>query len=86
MSHMAGTTSFTSEGKPLANAPKYESYNSKAFVKNEDNKGFYNYGSGNYGDREEDAQHQKDIFRESKGVEGEKKKREVVPIVFMNFW
>jgi hypothetical protein len=84
MSHVSGTSSFSSgEGGPQTTLPKYESYDSKAFVTNEDNRAFYNYGYGNYGDREEDEQHhQEDVDRKvfERG-DGKTRVREVVPIV-----
>lgn len=59
MSQMAGTSSYNSEGGAKnVTAPKYQSISSKSLPKDGD-AGFYNYGSGNYGDRQEEAAHQK---------------------------
>lgn len=48
---MAGTSNYSSEGgaENLV-GPKYQSISSKSLPKNGD-ASFYNYGSGNYGDR-----------------------------------
>lgn len=63
MSHLAGTTSYNSEGlSQKANIPKYESFNSKSFETAKEDNSYYNYGSGNYGDREDDHHHRSDYF------------------------
>jgi hypothetical protein len=64
MSHLSGTTNYTTGAPTTSTAPKYESYNSQTFGKAEtdNNKEFYNYGHGNYGDREYDKHHRDDYF------------------------
>lgn len=55
MSHLSGTSNYNSEGLNQAiNIPKYESFNSQSFntANIAEDKGYYNYGSGNYGDRQ----------------------------------
>jgi hypothetical protein len=65
MSHLSGTTSYNSAAPAVPNnTPKYESYNSDTFGKkdNNDNREFYNYGHGNYGDRDYDRHHPQNYY------------------------
>lgn len=74
MSHLSGTTNYSSAAPPSNNTPKYESYNNQTFNKNDNNKEFYNYGHGNYGDREYDRHHRDDYFQHvSRKIESPKK-------------
>lgn len=64
MSHLSGTPAYSPGAPTGSTAPKYESYNSETFGKGDsgNNKEFYNYGHGNYGDREDDRHHRDDYF------------------------
>ena len=67
MSHITGGgANFNSEKKDRPSSfvgPKYESYDSNTFGRTpQDSKGYYNYGGGNYGDRQEDKKFDHDYF------------------------
>jgi hypothetical protein len=67
MSHLAGSSyssvsSDSQGGSQKLNIPKYDSYNNSSLQANRDGNGFYNYGSGNYGNREDDRGHRQDYF------------------------
>ena len=48
---MSGSLNYSSEQRPNSNVGRLESYNNKSFEKTKEDNGYYNYGSGNYGDR-----------------------------------
>ena len=57
-----GNIKESESGRPSSYVPKYESYNSETFNRSQDNKGYYNYGHGLYGDRYEDKKYDHDYF------------------------
>ncbi len=77
MSHLSGTTSYSSGAPATTTTPKYESYSSETFGKNDrsnDNREFYNYGHGNYGDRDYDRHHPQGYYdTPQRNVESPKK-------------
>lgn len=81
MSHLSGTSSFSSAASTINHTPKYDSYSSETFAKkdNSDNKEFYNYGHGNYGDRDYDRHHPQNYYdTPQRKIESPKKPQEVV--------
>ena len=64
-------------GRPSSSyVPKYESYNSETFNRSQDNKGYYNYGHGLYGDRTEDKKFDHDYFGNAQRFKDNEKKKE----------
>lgn len=66
MSHLTGGSTYSSGSDRGSTSgtqiPKYESYSNETYQGAKEAHGYYNYGKGNYGDRDDDKKYDHDYF------------------------